>query len=188
MSAMLPGVSATATIRPQPSARQWIFVVLPPRETPTAWLNSPLFHLTPSDAPSHWNCRAQAPQGVAPQQRSRRRCAARLLFGPSAYTDCRWSSPVHIRAARRASVHPSSGREGSGQRTNVTFVRVALGVVIAALGFVVCSDGTQRRQRWFTPGERRLRVRSDYDYPSRGYYACLGGDSCAGHRDGARRL
>src|SRR5688572_14961942 len=50
MSAMLPGVSATATIRPQPSARQWIFVVLPPRETPTAWLNSPLFHLTPSDA------------------------------------------------------------------------------------------------------------------------------------------
>ena len=41
---MLPGVSATATIRPQRSARQWIFVVLPPRETPTAWLNSPLFH------------------------------------------------------------------------------------------------------------------------------------------------
>jgi hypothetical protein len=36
MSAMLPGVGATATIRPHPSARQWIFVVLPPRETPTA--------------------------------------------------------------------------------------------------------------------------------------------------------
>ena len=84
MSAMLPGVSATATIRPQPSARQWIFVVLPLRETPTAWLNSPLFHLTPSDAPSHWNCRAQAPQGLTLQQRSRRRCAARLLFGPDA--------------------------------------------------------------------------------------------------------
>lgn len=31
---MLPGVSATATIRPQVSAMQWIFVVLPPRETP----------------------------------------------------------------------------------------------------------------------------------------------------------
>ena len=51
MSAMLPGVTATATIRPQPSARQWILVVLPPRETPTAWLNSPLFRLTPNDAP-----------------------------------------------------------------------------------------------------------------------------------------
>lgn len=38
---MFPGVRATATIRPQVSARQWIFVVLPPRETPTACVHSP---------------------------------------------------------------------------------------------------------------------------------------------------
>jgi hypothetical protein len=33
MSATLPGVGASATIQPQGSARQWIFVVLPLRET-----------------------------------------------------------------------------------------------------------------------------------------------------------
>jgi len=38
---MLPGVSATATMRPQVSAKQWIFVVLPPRETPNACVHSP---------------------------------------------------------------------------------------------------------------------------------------------------
>ena len=48
-SAMFPGVRTTATSRPRASARQWSFVVLPPRETPTAWANSPLFRQRRSD-------------------------------------------------------------------------------------------------------------------------------------------
>lgn len=41
MSAMLPGVSATVTIPPQASARQWILVVRPPLDMPTARVHSP---------------------------------------------------------------------------------------------------------------------------------------------------
>ena len=36
MSALFPGVSRSATARPQPSVRAWIFVVGPPRERPMA--------------------------------------------------------------------------------------------------------------------------------------------------------
>jgi hypothetical protein len=56
MSATLPGVTATTRIRPRPSARQWIFVVRPPRETPTACASSPLFP----------RCRAVGLQGRHP--------------------------------------------------------------------------------------------------------------------------
>ena len=57
MSAMLPGVSASATGRPQSSARQWIFEVRPPLERPIACAHSPLFRPMPSGVPSHVCCR-----------------------------------------------------------------------------------------------------------------------------------
>ena len=42
MSDVFPGVSARRSGRPSRSTRAWIFVVLPPRETPMAWARAPL--------------------------------------------------------------------------------------------------------------------------------------------------
>lgn len=49
MSAMFPGVKLNATGLPQSSAKQWILLVLPPRDVPIACVQAPLLSLVPND-------------------------------------------------------------------------------------------------------------------------------------------
>ncbi len=50
MSAMFPGVKLNATGLPQSSAKQWILLVLPPRDVPIACAHAPLLSLVPNGA------------------------------------------------------------------------------------------------------------------------------------------
>ena len=69
-SAAFPPVSRKAIGLPAPSLSAWILVFRPPRLTPMAWANTPLFRQRRSDALSRVYYRAGPPLGDRPQQRA----------------------------------------------------------------------------------------------------------------------
>ena len=67
-SAAFPPVSRKAIGLPAPSLSAWILVFRPPRLTPMAWANAPLFRQRRSDALSRAYCRAGPPLEGPPAQ------------------------------------------------------------------------------------------------------------------------